>query len=460
MLFTSPVFLFLFLPVTLLVYFAAPRFSKNAVLLAVSLMFYAWGEPEYVLILLSSIVANHVLAWRLAQSKRIALLWFGVILNLTLLVYFKYSAFFLSFFGLSLTGALAPNHLPLGISFFTFQALSYLIDVYRRDTPVSRSLTDTALYISLFPQLIAGPIVRYHDIALQIGSRRHSQSLFFRGLRRFVMGLAKKLLLADALGGIADLAFDTPAEQLDTSLAWLGVLAFSLQIYFDFSAYSDMAIGLGRMFGFDIAENFRYPYAAKSVRDFWRRWHISLSRWFRDYVYIPLGGNRKGGWRTASHLLIVFLLCGLWHGANWTFVLWGLLHGLLLSLERGMFGRLVARLPGALQWSYTVLFVALSWVLFRADDVSHALIYVKALIGLGADGTGLALSLISRETAFVLLCAMVLSVGAYPRLLSVSTRYLGRTRDSLQVIQLVGLLFLAFLAMASASYAPFIYFRF
>ncbi len=460
MLFSTPVFLFLFLPATLLVYLVSPRAAKNAVLLAASLLFYAWGEPVYVLLLLLSIICNHFIAGQLARSRSVSILWLGVLLNLLLLGYFKYSAFFLSFFGLSLNQTLAPDHLPLGISFFTFQALSYLLDVYRRNTEVSRSLTDAALYISLFPQLIAGPIVRYHDIASQIRQRQQSQSLMFRGLRRFVMGLAKKLLLADPLGAVADVAFNTPAAQLDAPLAWLGLLAFMLQIYFDFSAYSDMAIGLGRLFGFEIPENFRYPYAARSVRDFWRRWHISLSQWFRDYVYIPLGGNRKGSLRTALHLLTVFLLCGLWHGASWTFVLWGLLHGLLLSLERGAFGHWLARLPGLLQWIYVCLFVAFSWVLFRADSIAHAGAYTRALLSLGGDSAGAALALLSTETLAVLFCAMVLSVGTYPKLLAIVSPALARRRDVLQMLQLTGLLFLALLAIASASYTPFIYFRF
>lgn len=460
MLFTEPSFLFLFLPLTVAAYYLLPRGGRNGLLLAASLTFYAWGEWQYVGVMLGSIAVNHLLAIAIERTRRGVLLALGVVLNLAVLAYFKYALFLLSFMGITLSDALLPAHLPLGISFFTFQALSYLIDVYRRTVPACRSISDSALYISLFPQLIAGPIVRYHDIAAQIQQRRESSRLFLRGLRRFALGLARKLLLANPLGELADVAFNSPVEQLDVSLAWLGVLAFSLQIYFDFSAYSDMAIGLARMFGFELQENFRYPYSAGNVRDFWRRWHISLSRWFRDYLYIPLGGNRCGYWRTGCHLLLVFFLCGLWHGASWNFVIWGLLHGAVLMLERGAFGRFINGLWPLLQRLYLLLFVGLAWVFFRLETLPQALSYMKALCGLGGKGQGVAMALLGTENLVVLGLAILLSGPLYPRILAWLQPRLGKWREPLQALQLWGLLVLVLLSIASSSYQPFIYFRF
>jgi len=345
MLFSEPVFVFLFLPLLLLGYALTPRAAQNTLLLLASLLFYAWGEGFFVLVMLGSIAFNYLVGLLLEAGRgrrrlRPLALLLGVAGNLALLIVFKYAGFLVTNLNLLLAGLKLPAlpvpalHLPIGISFFTFQAMSYVIDVYRDRIPVQKHPLRIALYIALFPQLIAGPIVRYQHIARQLTRRVVTRPGLAEGIRRFILGLGKKMLLANVLAVPVDKIFAIPAHQLTTSVAWLGVVCYALQIYFDFSGYSDMAIGLGRMFGFRFLENFRYPYLARTITDFWRRWHISLSSWFRDYVYIPLGGNRRGPLRTYRNLVIVFLLCGLWHGASWTFVAWGLFHGLFLAIER------------------------------------------------------------------------------------------------------------------------------
>ncbi len=390
MVFSSIVFLYLFLPLTLALYFFAGERGRNALLLAASLLFYAWGEMGYVLLMLGSIVANWLFgllidkARQKGASGKGALIG-GVIANLLPLAFFKYGNFLVDNLNsvLAPTGAapieLAPVHLPIGISFFTFQAISYIVDVYRREADVQKNPVNLALYISLFPQLIAGPIVRYHDVALQILNRHTSLEDFKYGVLRFVSGLGKKVLIANSMGAVADHVFSLPTSTLPAYLAWLGMIAYTLQIYFDFSGYSDMAIGLGRMFGFHFLENFNYPYISRSIQEFWRRWHISLSSWFRDYLYIPLGGNRKGSARTYFNLVTVFFLCGLWHGASWTFVIWGLYHGFFLVLERSPAGKWLSRLPTVVRHFYALMVVMIGWVFFRAETLDYALGYVGAL---------------------------------------------------------------------------------
>ena len=347
MVFSSPIFIFLFLPITLTIYLLSRlvwKRASNFILLCASLLFYAWGEPKYVLIMIFSIVMNYIFGLLIdflsdKKSKKIALSG-AIALNLLLLIAFKYANFIVDNLNYVLSLINAPTlnieqvHLPIGISFFTFQAMSYVIDVYRKETPVQKSLVNIALYISLFPQLIAGPIVRYHDIAKQIYKRIVSLPGFSLGVERFIIGLGKKVLIANVMASVTDQIFVLPNEQLTFSLSWLGIISYALQIYFDFSGYSDMAIGLGHMFGFSFLENFNYPYISKSIKEFWRRWHISLSTWFRDYLYIPLGGNRKGKTRTYFNLMATMVLGGLWHGASWRFVLWGTVHGLALAIEK------------------------------------------------------------------------------------------------------------------------------
>jgi len=346
MLFSYPTFLFGFLPIILTLYFLSPWKAKNAILLTASLFFYAWGESFYVLVMIVSILSNHAFGIRIGRlsselpnenKKRKILLAYGVAVNLLLLGWFKYANFLFENINVALNWidvdpiVIKDVHLPLGISFFTFQAISYLVDVYRNVTPAQPSRYKLGLYISLFPQLIAGPIVRYHDVAGQIEIRTHSIELFSSGVQRFVFGLAKKMLVANPLGLVADTVFAQSASDLSSPVAWLGIISYSLQIYFDFSGYSDMAIGLGRMFGFRFLENFNYPYISKSIQEFWTRWHISLSTWFRDYLYFPLGGSRCSSTRTYINLIIVFFLCGFWHGASWNFIVWGLIHGFFLK---------------------------------------------------------------------------------------------------------------------------------
>jgi alginate O-acetyltransferase complex protein AlgI len=351
MLFTEPVFWFLFLPLLLSLHFLVVRPQRNLLLLLASLLFYAWGERSFVFVMLASIAFNYVVGlWidtrrGVRSRERRWPLAVGVAGNLLLLAAYKYANVLADqlsavFVALGLPGLeLEPIHLPIGISFFTFQGMSYVIDIHRGETPVQRHPLRLALYISMFPQLIAGPIVRYGRIATQLVERTIDRRGFADGVRRFTVGLGKKVLIANSVALPADTIFALPPDQLTTAAAWLGIVCYTLQIYFDFSGYSDMAIGLGRMFGFRFPENFNYPYVAESVTEFWRRWHMTLSNWFRDYLYLPLGGNRLGRVRLAANLFTVFFLCGLWHGASWTFVVWGLYHGVLLSLERRRVGR-------------------------------------------------------------------------------------------------------------------------
>lgn len=400
MVFSSITFLIYFLPITLLLVFGVRVFGskgnygvQNFVLLIMSLLFYSWGEPVYVLLMIGSIMLNYLFGKAIGGSinpdKRKALLILSLVFNLSSLAVFKYSGMLTNFLNLIIpySNSLLPVpevRLPIGISFFTFQAMSYLFDVYKGEVPVQKKVLNLALYISFFPQLIAGPIVRYHDINEQLEQRTIDKHGVYYGLKRFIIGLAKKVLIANVVAQAADEIFAMGANELSMPLAWLGIICYTLQIYFDFSGYSDMAIGLGRIFGFKFLENFNFPYIAKNIQDFWRRWHISLSSWFRDYLYIPLGGNRKGKVRTYLNLLVVFFLCGLWHGASWTFVAWGLYHGLFLTLERFFAGKKTARIPVFFNYVYTILVVMVGWVLFRAEDFSASLMYLKAMAGFGA----------------------------------------------------------------------------
>lgn len=477
MVFSSPVFLFLFLPAVLAGYFLLPSLAaRNLLLLSASLFFYAWGEVYYLLILLGSIAANTWLGIRISRSEGGRRNWnlaLAVTVNLGLLGWFKYANFIVENLNavLDLTGvapfANEPVHLPLGISFFTFQALSYVIDVYRRDAAVQENFLDVALYISLFPQLIAGPIVRYGFIARQLTERTAHLDDVAAGMRRFTIGLAKKVLIANTAGEAADEIFAHDPDQLDPALAWLGVLCYGLQIYFDFSGYSDMAIGLGRMFGFHFPENFRTPYASRSLREFWRRWHISLSTWFRDYVYIPLGGSRVRPLRVRLNLLLVFFLTGLWHGASWNFVIWGLFHGGFLALERTRFGTVLERLPAVLRHIYVLLVVGVAWVFFRAVDLDHALGYLSAMIGLtGREQDWYVAALLTPKLIAALAAGIAFSFPWWQHL-NTERLVAGRLAGAAALTQGVARdaawlsLFLAcLLVVAGQSHDPFIYFRF
>lgn len=391
MVFSSEVFLFGFLPFVLLGYCLLARFPawRDAFLCLASLSFYAWGEPVFVFIMLGTIVLNWGIAQTMAYHARRLFLLIGLVADIGILAVFKYAAFLAeNVNSLFHTALPVPGiKLPIGISFFVFQAISYLVDVYRGTVRPQRSLQKVALYISLFPQLIAGPIVRYADIERQISLRNLSFDRYASGCRRFAVGLAKKVLLADRLGELADLCFGIPGDYLvsiSSASLWLGALAYAFQILFDFSGYSDMAIGLGRMFGFSFRENFDHPYVSRSVSEFWRRWHISLGNWFRDYVYIPLGGNRVGKTRLVFNLFVVWMLTGLWHGANWTFVFWGLGYFVLISTEKTL--RACRWMPPLPAWAarfLTLLAVLLLWVVFRSDSLGYACLYLKRMANAG-----------------------------------------------------------------------------
>ncbi|GJM23102.1 MAG: alginate O-acetyltransferase [Planctomycetota bacterium] len=493
MVFSSLAFLFLFLPLVLLAHTAlmartgkaAPgRVSvstANLLLLATSLLFYVWGEGWLVWILLASSAVDFAAGlgieragWRSeGERARAARRWLAVSIasNLAFLGYFKYLGFGLDALrDLSGNDALFANvadvALPLGISFYTFQSMSYTIDVYRGAVPATRRPLDFACYVAMFPQLVAGPIVRYVQVSQELLSRRLDLPRFAWGLRRFVLGLAKKVLVANTLSVIADAAFESAPAELSAPAAWLGLLAYTFQIYFDFSGYSDMAIGLGALFGFRFPENFAWPYAARSIQDFWRRWHISLSTWFRDYLYFSLGGSRRGTAITARNLLLVFLLCGLWHGASWNFVLWGLLHGGFLAMERVGFARVLTRAPSVLRHAYVLLVVMLAWVLFRADDLPAALDYFGALVA-GGGTLGALRPLLTPSVIVAFAVGAVACTGwpthalerlrARPALASTFARGLDSLL-SLGVCVALALLSTALLFQGASN--PFIYFRF
>jgi alginate O-acetyltransferase complex protein AlgI len=482
-LFTSPLFIYIFLPVTLALNLLAPRFMKNFILLAASIFFYAWGEVFYSVVFVFSMGMNYCLGLLVDHFRQhksgIWIIGLAVAANLLLLAGFKYANFITD----NLNAALwlmqitainiDPVHLPIGISFFTFHAISYLMDIWRGVSRVQKNPLDLALYLALFPQLIAGPIIRYHDIADQLESRQSTLDNLYFGARRFIFGLAKKLVIANTFGIVADGIFSLPSGELTAPLAWLGIFSYTMQLYFDFSAYSCMAIGLGRMFGFRFLENFNYPYVAKSIQEFWRRWHISLSRWFRDYLYIPLGGNRLGEKRTYINLLVVFFLCGLWHGASWNFVVWGLFHGVFLVLERAGLDGFLLRLPRFLAHVYTLLIVMIGWVFFRSDSLGYAVDYLQAMAGFGAtstisDNAGFYLN---REFLVVSVFAVIFSTPVWLNLekwleeadcktnnaLSSVGRHLLQTSTAIYVL---GLGFLCLLYINAGTYNPFIYFRF
>ena len=467
MVFSSIPFLFFFLPVFFAAYFASPGIrAKNATALLFSLVFYAWGEPRFVLLLLASIVANFAMALaidRLDGRARGAMLAVAVAGNLLTLGVFKYANFAVGNLNALLApwGAhvAAPNiTLPLGISFFTFHCLSYVIDVYRRRFRANRNLSEIALYIALFPQLVAGPIVRYRTVARQLHARRHTLDRAWAGMRIVIIGLAQKVLIADQLAPLAEAVFDHVARP-SLQESWLGLLAYTLQIYFDFCGYSNMAVGLGICLGFTLPRNFRLPYSTTSITDFWRRWHMSLSSWLRDYLYIPLGGNRGAPWQTWRNLVTVFLLCGLWHGASWNFVLWGAWHGAFLVAERAGLARLLARLPRLLAWAYAMLAVMGGWVLFRAGNLTVARHMYGALLGVhGARGLDFA-----THMALTPLARLALVAGC---ILAVAPRWRVRLPMPALAAEAAGtawafaLLLVAAAFVAAGTYSPFLYFRF
>jgi alginate O-acetyltransferase complex protein AlgI len=485
MVFSSPIFLFAFLPVVLLGCIFRDIRLRNLWLLAFSLIFYAWGEVAFVFLMLGSTLLNYFLGQWIAREtdsrQRKRALAMAIVLNVGVLAFFKYANFavdnlnwILTSIGITPVRAQAIR-LPIGISFFTFHALSYVIDIYKRKWVSAKNPADVALYIFFFPQLIAGPILRWNAIAPQIENRNQTVEQFAQGVRRFVGGLAKKVLIANVVAGPADEIFRISAngQNLGVGLAWLGALCYVLQIYFDFSGYSDMAIGLGKMFGFEFTENFNYPYVSQSIRDFWRRWHISLSSWFRDYVYIPLGGNRCSNARNHLNLLIVFFLCGLWHGASWTFVIWGLYQGFFIMLEHAGFRLLLDRIPRPLRHLYALLIIIVGWVLFRAPTFSDAIAYLMNMIGIHSGQIAFKPldSVLTHQVTLSILAGFAFSMPLWPGLKQLGFRVLEMLPNAWRAAARYGgafaetaltiaLLVICAAWLAGGTYNPFIYFRF
>lgn len=472
MLFSSVSFLLFFLPSLLAVYFCVPkslRTVRNLVLLIFSLVFYGCGGVRFLLLMLASITINYIGGVLASLKNRRTAKWGmigAVICNLLLLGYFKYIGFFTQNIHSFISSVPVINVvLPIGISFYTFQGIAYVEDVYRGDTQAQKNPLWVALYISLFPQLIAGPIVRYRTIADEIKGRSENIEDFSGGCVRFMVGFGKKMLLANAAGRIADIAFSFPVEHLSVSFAWMGALAYTAQIYFDFSAYSDMAIGMGRMFGFHFLENFNYPYISKSVTEFWRRWHISLSSWFRDYVYIPLGGNRCSPLRHIINIMIVWFLTGMWHGASWNFILWGLYFGIILLMEKYVFSGIIEKIPSILGHLYTMILVIVGWVIFRCEDLSSVANYLGAMFGVHAEG------FLSKQTVYYFIQfypEWILFFICSTPVVQVAGKYLALKERGFanfllafvpKIFALV-VFILGYIELVNGSFNPFIYFRF
>jgi alginate O-acetyltransferase complex protein AlgI len=469
MVFSSIVFLFFFFPLVLFFYFTLPSIKvKNFILLFFSLLFYSWGEGEVVFLIILLTFLNYLICfaidrWRDSKTPIII----GVAMNVLMLVYFKYIGLLVGSFD-SLFGTHFNNGidipLPIGISFFTFHAISYIVDVHRKKAALQKDPIKLLLYFALFPQLIAGPIVRYSLIEHELYKRQHSLEKFVAGAKRFCLGLGKKVLIANVLGELSDTLIDLPGNESYFATAWIGILAYSLFIYFDFSGYSDMAIGLARMFGFTFPENFNFPYFAKSIKDFWRRWHMSLSTWFRDYVYIPLGGNQKGLVRTYINLIAVFFLTGLWHGATWNFVIWGLFHGMFMLIERGGFERVLDKTP-VFNRLYTLFVVVFAWIFFRITDLSDALDFIVSLFrSLPTNSTLRLEDWITNEYITMFVLGVIFAIPWRPVILQFKERFvLGWKLEMWQYLTTLfyfTLLVLSSMSIASSTYNPFIYFRF
>jgi alginate O-acetyltransferase complex protein AlgI len=481
MLFNSALFLFLFLPVVLGLSLLAPRQLKNGVLLIASLVFYAWAGVSMTIVMLFSILFNYLIGLGIEKNKyqRVGKFFLitGLIINIGLLATYKYLGFFIAnindvlrYTDLDQIGQTSIA-LPIGISFFTFHSISYIVDVYRKKVTAQKNIIDHSLYITLFPQLIAGPIVRYHDISEQIKGRSVSIQKFATGIERFIIGLAKKMLIANTFALVADDIFALNTDELSTATAWLGILAYTIQIYYDFSGYSDMAIGLGRMFGFEFLENFNFPYTAQSIQDFWRRWHISLSNWFRDYLYISLGGNRCSKKRVLFNLFIVFLCTGFWHGASWNFIVWGLFHGFFIILEKIGLDKLLNRLWRPVRHLYVLFVVMLAWVFFRAANIDYAFVFIQKLFGNANNANQLdkVIFYFNNEFRICLFFAIAGAAGIfqwiydqyiYKRISTSSVSSLKIMYEGLSTVILMSLFLLSIIYFTIGSYSPFIYFRF
>lgn len=468
MVFSSMTFLFGFLPIVLLIYYAVPMRMKNLVIMISGLLFYAWGEPIYVFVMLLTIAIDYgagLLMERFGdqQKKRLAVMIAAVVLNLLFLGVFKYSSFVVqninALFHTTIPDPQLP--LPIGISFYTFQAMSYVIDLYRREIRIQKSFVNFAGYVTLFPQLIAGPIVRYSDVEAQIDEREISIGKIGDGVSIFIRGLAKKTLLANTIGAVWTSVKAMDYGTLPAATAWIGILAFTFQIYYDFSGYSDMAIGLGKMLGFDFPPNFDHPYLSRSITEFWRRWHMTLGSWFRSYVYIPMGGNRVGKWGLVRNILVVWMLTGLWHGASWNFVLWGLYFGVILLIEKLFLGKFIRKLPNILQWLYAFLLIVFGWVLFEMNSLPAIGNFFAAMFGL--NGAGFAnrqsVYLVLSNAAVILLsvvCATMLPRRVFSWLRSKWKNGANGIRLTTELV----LFFICLCYLVTSTYNPFLYFNF
>ena len=464
MIFSSMSFIFLFLPAVLVCYFLLPEKFRNAVLLVFSIIFYAWGEPVYCLVMLAVALINYLAALMMEENNRFAVLSAAVAADLGVLIYFKYAGFIIENINMLFSAEISPWRaaLPIGISFYTFQSISYIVDVYRREIPVQRNFFKLLLFISFFPQMVAGPILKYHDVLPYLDERKITFGGFAYGLKRFIAGLSKKMLIANVLGAVADRVFENSGIHCPAWMSWVGVSAYTFQIYYDFSGYSDMAIGLGAMFGFKFMENFNYPYISRSVTEFWRRWHMSLSTWFKEYLYIPLGGNRKGKFRNIFNLMIVFLATGIWHGASWNFVLWGVWHGFFLILEK--FTKIHEKAGRFFSYVYTIAVFFFGWILFRAESVADAWAMVRRMTGFAEKSEILlpAELFLNNEEIIVLFAALLLIFPVWGKFAGVSpgSPPVPLWRRIAVNIVLAVLFILSVTKIATTTSNPFIYFRF
>ena len=466
MVFSSTIFLCVYLPLVLLGYYICPKKGRNLFLLIVSLVFYAWGEPKYVFLMIFSILVNYIFGRLMdknrGRQKRLKLmLVLSVVIDIGLLSVFKYTDFVITninaIFGSSFD--LLNIALPIGISFYTFQAMSYTIDVYRDDVRVQKNLIDFGMYITMFPQLIAGPIVRYADVQDQLAERSVTTADFSEGIMRFVVGLGKKVLLANQMGAVWSDIYALGGD-VSALMAWTGAIAYTFQIYFDFSGYSDMAIGLGRMFGFKFPENFRYPYQSVSITDFWRRWHITLSTWFKEYLYIPLGGNRRGLARQALNLLIVWSLTGFWHGAGWNFVMWGLYYFVILFIEKLFLLKALDKLPKFFRHVYALVLIIIGWVIFASDDVSVLLPYLGSMFGANGAIGGMDVYTLLTKAVLLIICCIASTELPKKLFLSAAGAMNEKAAFTLKSVLMIALLALSMILLIGDSYNPFLYFRF
>lgn len=466
MVFSSTIFLCVYLPLVLLGYYICPKKGRNLFLLIASLVFYAWGEPKYVFLMIFSILVNYIFGRLMDKhrenKKRLKLmLVLSVVIDLGLLSVFKYTDFVITninaIFGSSFD--LLNIALPIGISFYTFQAMSYTIDVYRNDVRVQKNLIDFGMYITMFPQLIAGPIVRYADVQDQLAERSVTTADFSEGVMRFVVGLGKKVLLANQMGAVWSDIYALGGD-VSALMAWTGAIAYTFQIYFDFSGYSDMAIGLGRMFGFKFPENFRYPYQSVSITDFWRRWHITLSTWFKEYLYIPLGGNRRGLARQALNLLIVWSLTGFWHGAGWNFVMWGLYYFVILFIEKLFLLKALDKLPKFFRHVYALLLIIIGWVIFASDDVSVLLPYLGSMFGANGAIGGMDVYTLFTKAVLLIICCIASTELPKKLFLSAAGAMNEKAAFTLKSVLMIALLAMSMILLIGDSYNPFLYFRF